>query len=420
MSRKTSAGAVSMTPRERLRTAILGHRSEQPPDRVPVLPKIWVDLGAALTGVPLQRVIEEPLTALQAVALAAREVGADGARQFHFPARRTAWSGDGQEELIEVDGSGRRIGRIDLAGGLQTHLDDPGMFDVADPYWACYHHYFTSDEPFITTEADVALMTVPGRDFFDAEGWAERQLEVAAEVGDELCLIGDCSSATLAFVVTMRGLERAMFDLVENPRLVHAIMERGARIAVEKGKYSIDLGLDVLRLNDSVANMSVISPAHWREFVLPHMRDVVTELHAYSADALIYCHICGNVLPVLQDIVATGVDCIGPLDPLGGFTPAQAREVVGDRVSLMGGVDTQTFVNGTPEEVIAEARAAVACGAVPPVGAAVKPGAAHAPAGVPASFVLGSGCVIPRTARRENLLALRAAVDPAPAEEERP
>ena len=405
-----------MTPRERLRTAL----SAGAPDRVPVLPKIWVDLGATLTGVSLQRVVEEPMTALQVVAFAARDVGADAARQFHFPARRTAWSGDNRDQLIEVDGSGHRLGRIDLAGGLHTHLDDAAIFDLAEPYWSCYHHYFTADDPFVTNLDDIRRMVVPDADFFDTEGWGERQLHVAADVGEDLCLIGDCSSATLAFVVTMRGLERAMFDLIENPRLVHSIMERGVEIAVAKGKYSIDLGLDVLRLNDSVANMSVISPQHWREFILPHMRDAVSELHSYSADTLVYCHICGNVMPVLRDIMATGIDCIGPLDPLGGFTAADARAVVGDGVSLMGGVDTQTFVSGTPEEIVAEAKAAIEGGALWPAEAAQAPDRTGAEREeVPAAFVLGSGCVIPRTARRENLVALRAAVEPHRAEEER-
>jgi uroporphyrinogen-III decarboxylase len=395
-----------VTPSERLRAAIL----KKPLDRVPVVPKIWVDLGAVLTGVPIQRVVEEPLTAMQAIAFAARDVGADAARQFHFPARRTAWSGAG-EELIEVDGNGRRVGRIDLAGGLQTHLDDPDLFDLKEPYWTYYYHYYRADEPFIRDEEDVRRMVMPDAGFLDAQGWAERQLEVARAVGDDLCLIGDCSSATLAYVVSLRGLERTMFDLIESPRLVHRIMERGVELAVLKGRYAMDLGLDILRLNDSVANMSVISPYHWREFVLPHVRDVVSELHAYSADALVYCHICGNVLPVLEDILETGIDCVGPLDPLGGFTPAQARAVVGDRRSLMGGVDTQTFVTGTPDAVIAEAQAAIAGAGLRHRAGAALGTVGSGEAGAPTGFVLGSGCVIPRTAKRENLLALRTAAD---------
>jgi hypothetical protein len=373
-----------MTPLARLRAAVQG----KVPDRVPVVPKVWVDLGAALTGTPLERVIEDPATALRVIVRAAREVGADAARQFHFPPRRTERRGG---VLLHVDQRGRRMGRIDLEGGLQTELDEPTDFRADDPLWMAFSHFYHGAEPFVRGLEDAARIAVPSRAVYRELGWAERQREVVAEVGDDLALIGDCSSATLAFCVALRGMERAMFDLVERPELVHALMEKGAAIAAEKGKLAIDLGLEVLRLNDSVANMSVISPRHWREFILPHMRDVCTELHRYSREALVYCHICGNVLPVLEDIVATGVDCIGPLDPLGGFTAAQARAMVGDRVALMGGVDTQTFVRGSEAEVESEARACMA-------GAAAGGG-----------FVLGSGCVIPRTARRENLVALARA-----------
>lgn len=139
--------------------------------------------------------------------------------------------------------------------------------------------------------------------------------------------------------------------------------------------------------------MSVISPDHWREYVFPHMKTVCDELHSYDPEARVYCHICGNVMPVIEDLVRTGLDCIGPLDPLGGFTAAEVRERVGDAVSLMGGVDTLSFVNGSPEQVLEEARSCI-------VGAGQRGG-----------FVLGSGCVVPRSAPRENLLALREAAD---------
>jgi len=45
--------------------------------------------------------------------------------------------------------------------------------------------------------------------------------------------------------------------------------------AVEKGKFHIDCGLRMLRLNDSIANMSVISPQHFREFALPYFQEAV-------------------------------------------------------------------------------------------------------------------------------------------------
>lgn len=381
------AAARPMTALARLRAAIEGRA----PDRVPVLPKIWVDLGAALTGTPLEQALEDPLTALRVIARAALDVGADGARQFHFPPRRTVRR---EGALLHVDERGRTLGRIDIQGGLHTQLDDASLFRVEDPSWMAYHHFYDAGEPFVRSLEDARRIAVPPAACYRELGWADRQKQVALEVGDRVALVGDCSSATLAFHVTLRGMERAMFDLIEAPDLVHAVMEKGAAIAVEKGRFAIEAGLKVLRLNDSVANMSVISPAHWREFILPHMRDVCAELHRCDREALVYCHICGNVLPVLDDIVATGVDCIGPLDPLGGFSAAQARRAVGSRVSLMGGVNTQTFVRGSEDDVVREARECIAG------------------AGAAGGFVLGSGCVIPRTALRENLAALtRAAAE---------
>ena len=56
------------------------------PDRVPVLPKIWVDLAASLTGTPLIEVVKNPLTALMTIACW-HWTGVDAIRQFHFPER---------------------------------------------------------------------------------------------------------------------------------------------------------------------------------------------------------------------------------------------------------------------------------------------------------------------------------------------
>ena len=143
----------------------------------------------------------------------------------------------------------------------------------------------------------------------------------------------------------------------------------------------------MLRINDSAGNMSVISPEHWRAFVRPGLRDLAAELHRHEPACRLYCHICGNILPILEDLMESGLDCIAPLDPLGGFSVAQVREVVGDRVALMGGIDTQSFGRSTPAEIIAEARRCVE-------GSGGR------------GFILGSGCAVPRTAPPENLRAV--------------
>ena len=163
-------------------------------------------------------------------------------------------------------------------------------------------------------------------------------------------------------------------------------MEKGVERSIERGKFNIDVGLRVLRLNDSMATMSLISPQHWQEFIFPHMKTVCDELHHYCPDVRIYCHICGNVLPIIHLLEEVGLDCIAPLDPLGNFTVAQARAAAGDRMVLMGGINTISFIQSDEPTIAAEAQRCIDEGVV---------GGGH--------FILGSGCALPRTSTLENL-----------------
>lgn len=375
-----------MTPKQCFYTALSGGM----PDRVPTLPKIWVDLGAALTGTELRDVVEDSATAMRVVVEGALSVKADGARLFHLPMRRTRMENG---KVVEVDEDGRTIGPVDMQGGLATRVSDSSEICLEEPYRAALVQFWKTDKPLVNNLDDVKRITVPDKSFYEEIGFGKLQRALIEQVGDRMALLGDCGSATLSFHVLFRELSLALMDLVENPKLTHAIMDKGVAHAVEKGKFSIDTGLRMLRLNDSVANMSVISPKHWREFIFPHMKTVCDELHSYCPDVRIYCHICGNVMPIMEDLIATGLDCIGPLDPLGNFTCAQAREAVGDRIALMGGVNTLSFINSTPEELIEEARVCIEG------------------AGQHGGYILGSGCVVPRSASRENLLALHTAAE---------
>jgi hypothetical protein len=375
-----------MKPAQRLYTAISGGI----PDRVPVVPKIWVDLAGALTGTPTAEILASPETALKVIARAGLLCRVDAVRQFHFPERRIEERGG---RLFEKTAGGETLGEIDVQGGLATRLDDPGDFDFRDPLYTAYCQFWSCAKPLIKDNHDADQIAVPAKQFYFETGCGKRQRHIIEEIGDEIGFIGDCGPATMAFLVYLRTMNEALFDLIERPDLAHKILEKGARIAVEKGKFNLDLGIKVLRVNDSIGNMSVISPEFWREFVFPHLRDVCTELHAYDPDARVYCHICGNILPVAEDLVRTGLDCIGPLDPLGGSTPEEVRKRIGCSAALMGGVNTLTFIDGTPQAVIDEARQCIL------------------QAGKTGGYILGSGCVVPRSAPVENLSALRTAAD---------
>ena len=374
-----------MTPQERLYRAMSG----QNVDRIPFVPKIWVDLAANLTGVELRAVIEDPLLAMKVIVDAGLLVGADAVRQFLFPPRRTEQAG---EKVYEIDESGCRLGEIDMPGGLATHLFDPTCFRLDDPFFIAHQNFWKAQEPFITDVSDVSKIVVPGKSYYEETGYGDYQRQMIAYAEDCIALIGDCDAATLAFYAGFRGIEQAMLDFYMNPQLLHAVMEKGVARSIERGKFNIDLGLRILRLNDSMANMTLISPKHWRGFIFPHMKTVCDELHHYCPEVKIYCHICGNIMPILDDLLQTGLDCIAPLDPLGEFTVAEARQAAGNQVVLMGGINTLSFIQSTEARIVEEAQRCMAEGSV---------NGLH--------YILGSGCVVPRSASKEVLQAISTA-----------
>lgn len=373
-----------MTPPTRFYTALSGGM----PDQVPTLPKIWLDLAAALTTTRLSDLMQVPGLAMKLVVEAAFQVGADAARLFSFRHRQIKII---DKRLVEVNSQQEVVGPIDEQGGLATQLIDHRSLHLEDPFHMAFLPSWHCPAPLVETLSDVRSMVVPQASFYESVGIGVQQRQQIDSMGDKIALIGNLESPTLAFAVKLRQLDNALMDMMDQPALLHAIMEKGTAMAIERGKFHLACGLRVLRLNDSVANMSVISPQHWKEFVFPYFREVCRSLKDIDPGVLIYTHICGNVLPVMEDIVDTGVDCIGPLDPLGGFTLAQARAVVGKRVSLMGGVNTMSFVNRTPAELMIEAKTCIE------------------QAGLEGGYILGSGCALPRSTTREHLLALKQA-----------
>lgn len=353
-------------------------------DRVPVVPKIWVDFAAKYTNTSFYDIITNPLTALSVIAKTGFELNLDAVRQFPFPKKQII---EENGELFEIRGN-RRIGKIDIQGGLSTHLFDCRDYDISNPFTTAYCHSWSCAEPLINNVQDARRIAVPDAKVFDELGWAGMQKIVMDEYAGKLEFIGDCDSATLSYYITFRGINEAMFDLITSPKLVHSVMEKGAQTAVNRGKYWLDNGIRVLRLNDSAGTMSLISPQHWREFIYPYIKTVCEQLHRHNSEAIIYCHICGNILPIAQDLINAGLDCIAPLDPLGGFTVADVRKKVGRGVALMGGVDTLALLSASPSEIM---QAAAQC---------------IRGSGGDSGFILGSGCVVPRDCPPQNIKAL--------------
>ena len=175
-------------------------------------------------------------------------------------------------------------------------------------------------------------------------------------------ILGDCGFKNhWEPVFLLCGMERALTDVVDNPAFTLALLEKiaGLNFAVTRrfleatGKY-----LTAIRTSDDLATQSslMMSPAAYRKLVKPYHQRYFRLIKEYT-EAKIFFHSCGNIVPLLDDLIEAGVEALNPVQVSAFKDPAEVKARYGDRLSFWGGIDTQWVLpSGSPEDVREEVR----------------------------------------------------------------
>jgi uroporphyrinogen decarboxylase len=150
----------------------------------------------------------------------------------------------------------------------------------------------------------------------------------------------------------LRKLDRFLMDMLDNPQLAHALLEMTCDFAIRLATNAIASGADVIVVGDDVAFRTglMLSPALFREFLLPHFQRFVDSVHA--AGALCIKHSDGNIWKIMDMIASSGVNGINPLEPIAGMDIGKVKRIYGDRLCLLGNIDCgELLCRGTPEQV---------------------------------------------------------------------
>jgi len=100
-----------------------------------------------------------------------------------------------------------------------------------------------------------------------------------------------------------------------------------------------------------------VSPAMFDEFITPFL----VRLTAGYRDMGFYVikHTDGNIMPILDSLLASRPHALHSLDPQGGVDIAQLKRLIGKQVCLCGNVNCALMDTGTDEQVIESARYAL-------------------------------------------------------------
>ncbi|MBI2928442.1 MAG: uroporphyrinogen decarboxylase family protein [Verrucomicrobia bacterium] len=216
----------------------------------------------------------------------------------------------------------------------------------------------------------------------------EALTRIVAALGKEVFVVTCFDQYPFSLAAQLMGINEIMLKLTDDPPMVEALMHRGVEYALAYGRALSDAGADMLSGGDSPAGL--IGPRPYREMALPFEQCLIRELKAATGKP-VSLHICGNALPILPDMAASGADVL-EIDHKTDLR--RACEIAGPDIALWGNLDpVGVLAQGTPAQVGQATREALdtaaACG--------------HR------RFVLSSGCTLPVETPFENLEAMLSA-----------
>ena len=185
--------------------------------------------------------------------------------------------------------------------------------------------------------------------------WSELEAirGVVEELGDTHFIIARIDGGSFPWKMTI-GMEEFLARMVTQPEFVRKAIEAGTRKAVAQARAAIELGCDAVSTNDDYGDNRgpIMGPKLFREFCLPSLKRVVKATH--DAGGWFIKHSDGNQWAILDDFIAAGVDGWQGIQRGAGMDFRLLKEQYGQNLCLFGGVDCDTLIFGTREDVRAE------------------------------------------------------------------
>ncbi len=326
-------------------------------DRTPCFPLVDFVYAGAFSGLPLAGVQLDPQAHARALAQCLDRLPIDGVYVniclSREQAARAVESAEGFRVLLD-DCLEVQIGTNEAASILRTRLDS-----LEDP-------------------------RIPRAELFHP-GMLETFKSMAAEMRGRaaVCLGLTGAFSQLGFLI---GLEKLLVALVDQPERVHRALLRRQEAALRQAEELCLAGARFIWIGEGMASGSLISPATYREFVLPYERELVGWIRRLGALSIL--HICGNTTGMLSEMAETGADGCDVDSPTDWEA---AVSVLGNRLCLKGNVNPLFFL---PENLRRLPRACA--------------DALRGAAGLN-GFVLSTGCLVPRDSTAEAFEVMRAA-----------
>ena len=270
-----------------------------------------------------------------------------------------------------------RYFQVNSVDELKIKLDDD-IYPIEVPYHfppsnhiACAFKFAKQahdDKP------DERTLTAPG--FFediedpaliDTFPWPDPALYLDVEASRRLAMaihpdyvrMGVMWSAHFQDACAAFGMEKAMMVMLMNPEMFQAVIDRITDFYLKANAlfYEATKGyLDAVLIGNDFGSQCnlMVAPETLRKLVFPGTKKLIDQAKSYGLKVI--HHSCGSIFPIIDDLIAMGVDVIHPIQALAKDMDApHLKAHFAGKTAFCGGVDAQfILVKGTPEDVSAK------------------------------------------------------------------
>lgn len=250
--------------------------------------------------------------------------------------------------------------------GITHERDGDGHWDDWGIHWVHQYGFNQIDQFPLAgkSAAEVRAFRFPA-DRLDALFAA---MDRAAAGRGEAFLGCDVSPCAFEMYWRLRGMEDALLDIAQDPDLAIEMLGRCADFSALLAEEAFRrYPLDWLWTGDDVASQTnmMISPRTWRAQIKPALARVFAVGKAHGVPVAYHC--CGALRPIIPDLIELGMDVLNPVQVnCPGMDIFELKREFGDRITFMGGLDTQYLLpTGSPDDVRRAVRRLldeVACG----------------------------------------------------------
>lgn len=234
---------------------------------------------------------------------------------------------DTPEVMIAIDNYGRHVKLVKKTATIPLPMDHP----IAEPDdWLKIKHWYTFSENRVNPEALFKQKQ-------DRERGALTMLSIPGAFDQPRQLLGEAELCIACY---------------EEPEMLHDMLETFTNTAIKViERVGSHVTIDCLFVHEDMAGKSgpLFGPAQIQEFFKPYYTRVWEAAKAYGA-RLFSMDSDGDMSPILDDLIDCGLNCIHPVEPVGGNDIVELRRKYGKKLCFKGGIDKHALAKG-PEAV---------------------------------------------------------------------